>query len=157
LTVQDDQYQELAKSDERFQKFFTGNGVNINLTRALRIYHPDFPFTKWEILVRDDFDRFLFHVETFQNLIDATLFSFEEINTYLHYEIELLAGIQMRISPKLAETISAYLKAYRFDGALKLTESAKRRHDELQRLSAGPIQKAGATEVELSTATVDEV
>ena len=157
LIVQDDQYEELAKSDERFNKFFSGNGIHINLTKALRIYHPDAPFTKWEILVRDDFDRFLFHVETFQNLIDATLFSFDEINAYLHYEIELLAGIQTRISPKLAGTISTYLEAYRFDGAVKLIETAKGRHDTLQRLSTAAIQKAGPGPAELSPVTVDSV
>jgi hypothetical protein len=157
LIVQDDKYEESAKSDERFSKFFSAGGVHINLTKALRIYHPDAPFTKWEILVRDDFDRFLFHVETFQNLIDATLFEFDEINTYLHYEIELLAGIQSRISPKLAETISRYIEVYRFEGAAKLVETARDRHNKARRLSTGAIQQAGPGPVELSPVTTDSV
>jgi hypothetical protein len=156
LIVQDDEFEESAKSDERFTKFFSGNGIHVNLAKALRIYHPDAPFTKWEILVRDDFDRFLFHVETFQNLIDATLFSFDEINAYLHYEIELLAG-KTRISRKLAETISAYLEEYRFEGAAKLIETAKARHDKLQRLSTGAIQKVGPWPAELHPVTTDSV
>jgi hypothetical protein len=72
-------------------KFESGEYVVVE--SALRIYMAgDTRFSKYERDVRDTFDWFFFRVGQFQNMIDAKLFTYEDLEVHLHYELDLISG-----------------------------------------------------------------
>ncbi|PIT04187.1 hypothetical protein TSA1_28065 [Bradyrhizobium nitroreducens] len=90
------------------------------LTSALR-QNDSTPFTKLEMLVRDDFDWFFFRLGQFQHMIQAGLFSYAEVEVHLSYVLDLISGGIDHVSPKLVEAIDRYVQLYDFPAVAVLT------------------------------------
>jgi hypothetical protein len=85
-------------------------------------------FTDWEMCARDDIDHFLNRFGRFQHLIDAGLFSFEEIEVHMKYVLDMLCGRKDHVSKTLVAQLEKYIANYDFTGAASLMAESKRRH-----------------------------
>jgi hypothetical protein len=102
-----------------------GAGNAVFLVDALRIHRDDKDFTDAESDIRSTFDWFLFRLGQFQHMIDSGLFSYEEVDIHLSYDLDLLSdGLGPgHVSLALTPCINAYIDKYRFAAAKRLIAS----------------------------------
>lgn len=99
--------------------------VILNIAESLRVHGADDRFNELEALVRDKFDWFLFRLGQFQHMISSGLFSYDEVDIHLSYELDLISnGLGPgHVSPKLTAALMLYIEKYDFPAVAALIKA----------------------------------
>jgi hypothetical protein len=89
------------------------------LKQALRSPMGPIKFSKAEVAIRDNFDKFLDHLEKFDQFIEAGLITKNELHPYLKYWINKMSSDP---ESEFKKALYNYIKIYEFDGVPKLFE-----------------------------------
>jgi hypothetical protein len=117
------------QKNETLREYFVNKNYVI-ISNALRSHDDNDDFTEIETYVRDVFDWFFFRLGQFHQMIQANIYSYDEIEVHLKYILDLVSGGKEHIAPDLQKAIHVYVKKYDFYDAAAIIEKSKAKREE---------------------------